>query len=230
MARNWPFPATVQANGTFGKNRCRTAARLRSWPTTTSVIFRSGRPTVRVSPTVAKIFEGETQLMIWSSQSRNEEPLTASSTAGKGVFDWSADGKWLLISQGNERHRRRAELWLVACGCRALMRKQRARKIISNPAYDLFQAHFSPDGRWIVFEAVRPRRPSRIHPLRDARCRRAVDSHHGWQALGRQASLVSRWKDDLLRFWPQRLLQRVGNPLRFNQRKASRRTLPCDVI
>jgi dipeptidyl aminopeptidase/acylaminoacyl peptidase len=29
------------------------------------------------------------------------------------------------------------------------------RKIISNPAYEIFQPHFSPDRRWLVFEATR---------------------------------------------------------------------------
>jgi Tol biopolymer transport system component len=29
-----------------------------------------------------------------------------------------------------------------------------ARQIISDPQYDLWQSHFSPNGRWIVFEAV----------------------------------------------------------------------------
>jgi len=27
--------------------------------------------------------------------------------------------------------------------------------LVSDPAYSLFQGHYSPDGRWIVFEAVR---------------------------------------------------------------------------
>ena len=30
-----------------------------------------------------------------------------------------------------------------------------AQKIISNPALDIYQAHFSPDGHWIAFEATR---------------------------------------------------------------------------
>ena len=30
-----------------------------------------------------------------------------------------------------------------------------ARKIISDPAHDIFQPHLSPDGRWILFEATR---------------------------------------------------------------------------
>jgi tricorn protease-like protein len=29
-----------------------------------------------------------------------------------------------------------------------------AQKIVSDPAYQLYQQHFSPDGRWIVFEAT----------------------------------------------------------------------------
>jgi dipeptidyl aminopeptidase/acylaminoacyl peptidase len=29
-----------------------------------------------------------------------------------------------------------------------------ARKIVSDPRYDLYQSHLSPNGRWIAFEAV----------------------------------------------------------------------------
>ena len=42
---------------------------------------------------------GEGQLMMWSSQSRTEEPLTTSSRTPPDAYDWSSDGKWLLISQ-----------------------------------------------------------------------------------------------------------------------------------
>ena len=34
-------------------------------------------------------------------------------------------------------------------------RGSEARKITSHPAYDLYQPHYSPDGRWVVFEAFR---------------------------------------------------------------------------
>jgi dipeptidyl aminopeptidase/acylaminoacyl peptidase len=39
------------------------------------------------------------------------------------------------------------------------------QKIISDPSYDLYQSRFSPDGRWIVFEAVRysPKTESAIY-------------------------------------------------------------------
>jgi Tol biopolymer transport system component/DNA-binding winged helix-turn-helix (wHTH) protein len=94
----------------------------------------------------------EPQFMVWSGQNRNEEPLTASSTAGKIVYDWSADGTKLLVSQGTS-DTDREEVWLLPVGA-APHAEAAARKAISDPDYDLYQPHFSPDGRWIVFEAV----------------------------------------------------------------------------
>jgi Tol biopolymer transport system component/DNA-binding winged helix-turn-helix (wHTH) protein len=90
---------------------------------------------------------GEGQLMMWSSQSRTEEPLTTSSRMSGDACDWSANGKWLLISQGKE-------VWLLPVASRPNA-EAAAQKVTSSPAYDLYQCHFSPDGRWIVFEAVR---------------------------------------------------------------------------
>jgi Tol biopolymer transport system component len=96
---------------------------------------------------------GEGQLMIWSSQSRTEQPLTTSSRTYRDAFDWSGDGKWLLISQGNSATGH-PEVWLlpVASGPNA---ETAAQKVTSSPAYDLYQCRFSPDGRWIIFEAWR---------------------------------------------------------------------------
>jgi Tol biopolymer transport system component/DNA-binding winged helix-turn-helix (wHTH) protein len=95
----------------------------------------------------------ENQLMVWSSESRSEEPLT---TWGKGnharaVYDWSADGKSLLISQASVDSR--YEVWLLPVAS-APHAETAAQKIATDPKYDLYQAHFSPNGRWIVFEAV----------------------------------------------------------------------------
>jgi Tol biopolymer transport system component/DNA-binding winged helix-turn-helix (wHTH) protein len=96
---------------------------------------------------------GRSQLMMWSSQSRNEEPLTTSGQTYRGVQDWSPDGKWLLLSQGNnDTHR--AELWLLPVAARPHA-EAASRKITSSLAYHLFDSQFSPDGRWIVFEAVK---------------------------------------------------------------------------
>ncbi len=93
------------------------------------------------------------QLMMWSSQTRIEEPLTTSSKTYREVWDWSPDGKWILISQG-DGDPPRAGLRLLPVIARP-QAETASRRITSNPDYFLFQGQFSPDGRWIVFEAVR---------------------------------------------------------------------------
>ncbi|HYU44910.1 MAG TPA: winged helix-turn-helix domain-containing protein [Terriglobales bacterium] len=90
---------------------------------------------------------GEGRLMMWSSQSRTEEPLTTSSRTGRDAHDWSGDGKWLLVAQGKD-------VWVLPVASRPNA-EAAAQKITSSPASALYQCHFSPDGRWIVFEAVR---------------------------------------------------------------------------
>ena len=87
----------------------------------------------------------EKQLVVWSNQSHEEEPLT---TLGSSLwtYDWSRDGNWLLAATEEG-------IWLVPVAS-APHAESAAQKIISDPAYQLYQPHFSPDGKWIVFEAV----------------------------------------------------------------------------
>lgn len=92
------------------------------------------------------------QLVVWSSQSHGEEPITAPSRDTKGVYDWSPDGKLFLVSQKNS-DTNNWEVWLLNVDD-APHAEESARKILSDPARDLFQPHFSPDGRWIVFLAL----------------------------------------------------------------------------
>jgi len=95
---------------------------------------------------------GEHQLMVWSAENRIEEPLTTSGAADwQVVYDWSPDGKALLVSQGGDT--KLFEVWLFPIAS-APHAEAAARKIISSPSYSLFQPHFSPDGRWIVFDAI----------------------------------------------------------------------------
>jgi len=88
----------------------------------------------------------ERQLVVWSSQSHDEEPLTTLNDTTGFVYDWSPDGKWLLT-------REREGIWLVPV-VSAGHDGTAAHMIISDPAYQLYQPHLSPNGRWIVFEAV----------------------------------------------------------------------------
>jgi len=92
------------------------------------------------------------QVMVWSSQSRNEEPLTTMSQKFRGVWDWSPDGKWILVSQ-SDSDASRAEIWSFPVAARPAA-ESASRRIASNSTSALWQAHFSPDGRWIAFEAA----------------------------------------------------------------------------
>ncbi len=84
----------------------------------------------------------ERQLMLWSSQSHEEEPLTG--VTKTSIWDWSADGKWLLAAAQDG-------IWLVPFPS-SPHAETAAREIIPYHAgYHLYQIHFSPDGRWVVF-------------------------------------------------------------------------------
>jgi Tol biopolymer transport system component len=86
----------------------------------------------------------EKQIMLWSSQSREEEPLAG--VTKTGIFDWSRDGKWLLTAESDG-------IWLIPFPSSSHAQTT-AKKVTSNPGYKLYQPHLSPDDRWIVFEAV----------------------------------------------------------------------------
>ena len=92
---------------------------------------------------------GGTDAVIWSKD-RGEEPITTS-IYFFDVFDWSPDGKSLLISMADSESRQ-WEIWEVpATGSDA---KAKARKLVAcDTKTNLWQSRYSPDGRWILFEA-----------------------------------------------------------------------------
>ena len=92
------------------------------------------------------------QVMLWSSQSRNEEPLTTFTQSFWGMWDWSPDGKWILVSRTDGPTSEAEILALPVAAAPAA--ETASRKIASSPGAALWQAYFSPDGRWIVFEAA----------------------------------------------------------------------------
>jgi Tol biopolymer transport system component/DNA-binding winged helix-turn-helix (wHTH) protein len=95
---------------------------------------------------------GVMQFMEWSSRSRNEEPLAPPTHALLKISDWSRKSNSLLISQTNQDTGREE----IAVLPLADMPRGNAvaRSLLSDAAYDLYQARFSPDERWIVFEAI----------------------------------------------------------------------------
>ena len=141
-----------------------------------------------------KLKTSERQLMVWSSQSHDEEPLTTlSNTSSYYVWDWSRDGKWLLLAGGDDG----ISVVPVASAPHA---ETVAQKIVSDPAYQLFQPHFSPNGRWIVFEAVantpNPESTLYVVPASGGPWTRVTDSKHWddkprWSPDGRTIYFVS---------------------------------------
>jgi Tol biopolymer transport system component len=89
--------------------------------------------------------------MLWSEAERKEEPLTELSTAPGAPYDWTADGKSVLASEWKGAGR--SEIWQLPLDA-APNAEAAAVRIASNPMYDLWQPHFSPDERWIVFGAA----------------------------------------------------------------------------
>jgi len=88
------------------------------------------------------------QVMEWSSRSRNDVPTDAEPK----IFDWSRQSNSLLIAQSNQ-DTGRSEIAVLPV-VDTPRRNAVARSLLSDAAYDLYQARFSPDERWIVFEAV----------------------------------------------------------------------------
>jgi Tol biopolymer transport system component/DNA-binding winged helix-turn-helix (wHTH) protein len=130
----------------------------------------------------------ERQLMLWSNQSHEEKPMGSNLL----VWDWSPDGKWLLsAAQG---------IWLVPVAA-APHAETVAQRIVYDPAYYFYQPHFSPDGRWIVFEAIAdsPNLEAALYvvPTSGGPWTRITDNKHWddkprWSPDGRTIYFVSR--------------------------------------
>ena len=90
-------------------------------------------------------------IVVWSEDRHNEIQIARPGLAG--ATDWSPDGKSLLVWDVNaETNRPEIQLWETSAAPHA---EAGARKIAAEASSDLWQPQMSPDGRWIVFEAVR---------------------------------------------------------------------------
>lgn len=97
-----------------------------------------------------------TSIVVLPAGGGSEESLLSSLTYRcDNPCDWSADGKWMLVSTCGLPPGR-AALWLLPLSG-APHAETEARVVASNPEYDLWQGRFSPDDRWICFMAEEPR-------------------------------------------------------------------------
>jgi Tol biopolymer transport system component len=100
-----------------------------------------------------------------SSTSRNELSIVVqpadggveevvASGANDQAWDWSADGQELLVGSDRESPDRWGVLALYPLSA-APHAETQMRVITSHPEYSLYQARFSPDDRWVCFNAVK---------------------------------------------------------------------------
>ena len=155
----------------------------------------------------------ERQLMVWSSQTHDEQPLAAPNTFTIPL-DWSSDGKWLLTAKRNE-------IWLTAVASAPHVETALRKIIFDRPEYLLFQTSLSPDGRWIVCETVAnsPKLESTIYvvPVSGGPWTRITDGQHWddkprWSPDGRTIYFVSG-PDGFFNVWGIRFDPNTGKPV-----------------
>ncbi len=69
--------------------------------------------------------------------------------------DWSPDGEWIIggfFGRAGSSPPVSIAMYPISAAPKA---ETKMRLVTSDPAYNLYQAHFSPDGRWICFIAVK---------------------------------------------------------------------------
>ena len=140
---------------------------VRCWPTIICAATRHCPPTAFGWRTTRWSLTKQYQLMVWSTENRDERPLTDLTTDPAAVWDWSPDAKTLLVGRENPDTGRGEILSLPISA--APHANGQERKLIFDASYNVFQARFSPDGKWIVFEAVKSQLPeaeSSIYAMR----------------------------------------------------------------
>jgi Tol biopolymer transport system component len=111
-------------------------------PDGTHLVYRRIQPHTRKS-----------HLFIIPIRTGHEKMLTSQTiSAGENAGDWSRDGKWVLgttmrLTPG------RSLIWLIPISA-APHAETGARVVTSHPDYNLWQPRFSPDERWVCFNAV----------------------------------------------------------------------------
>jgi Tol biopolymer transport system component/DNA-binding winged helix-turn-helix (wHTH) protein len=150
----------------------------------------------------------------WNGKSDADYAVTADSQSGLTPFDWSPDGRTILGSC------RAGTAALAVCSMDVSGDSRQPVIVTSDPALRLFQAHFSPDGRWIVFMAVDPKEAglSRLYvvpasggdwiPITDGQ---AFDDKPRWSKDGRIVYFLSN-RDGFFNVWGRRFSASAGGP------------------
>ena len=97
---------------------------------------------------------GTFSMVLVDADGSNEQILAAPSTSFWRIpYDWSPDGQWIVVSAMAADSPTWA-LWLYPLAAAPRAETQR-RLLASSREHDLWQGRFSPDGRWMAFNATR---------------------------------------------------------------------------
>ena len=145
-------------------------------------------------------------LVRWNGTSDADYAVSADTPSSLTPFDWSPDGRTVI------RTCRTGQAVLAVCSMDVSGGARQPVVVTADPRLRLFQAHFAPDARWVVFmaESARAAGRSRLY---------VVASHGGeWTPVtdgtvfDDKAEVVARRPPPLLPLGPRRLLQRLGPP------------------
>jgi Tol biopolymer transport system component len=102
----------------------------------------------------------ESSVVLLPTGGGEEQPLTSLAPIGgpnsfsENPTDWSRDGQWVLGGSRRPNPGRGALIWLLPLSA-APHAETQARIVTSNPDYNLWEGRFSPDDRWICFNAIK---------------------------------------------------------------------------
>jgi Tol biopolymer transport system component len=95
----------------------------------------------------------ESSIVLLPMGGGEEQVITSTSTLRDFPYDWSANGEWIIASS-NRRSPERFAICLFPISA-APQAETQMRVVASHPEYNLWQGHFSPDDRWINFNAIK---------------------------------------------------------------------------
>jgi Tol biopolymer transport system component/DNA-binding winged helix-turn-helix (wHTH) protein len=157
-------------------------------------------------------------IVLVSATGGDERLLTTPTTRELTPYDWSADGKWILGSCQRAAGDSVSICLLPLAG--APRAQDQMRILTSDPKCNLYQATFSPNQRWIAFNAAAPMSGlSTIYtiPASGGEWTAVTDSNYWndkprWSPDGRTMYFVSN-RSGFLNVWGRRYDPETGTPV-----------------
>jgi serine/threonine protein kinase len=149
----------------------------------------------------------------------DEQLVTFPSRFDEFAYDWSADGEWIL---GNTERHSPGRYLIGLFPLRAAPHAENQMRVVtSHPEYSLWQPRFSPDERWICFNALKASEAgvSTIYvvPSSGGDWTRVTEGRHWegkarWSPDGRTIYFVSN-RTGFFNVWGIRFDRRMGKPV-----------------